>query len=164
MYGTKEGSGSVKVNIDSVDLFSNYGVLINIKRETPVSLTTDLKEHQFIIEYKKTTEKIAEVNLKIKTIKTIIWYDLMETKKKTVEKFIKNNDVQYINVSVFSKKSEEVLSQLNGEMFVSQYTPLIRVRLDSVDDLDFELLSKLTDDNINVNISIFYKIESFQIA
>lgn len=49
-------------------------------------------------------------------------------------------------------------------MFVSQYTPLIRVRLDSVDDLDFELLSKLTDDNINVNISIFYKIESFQIA
>lgn len=53
MYGTKEGSGSVKVNIDSVDLFSNYGVLINIKRETPVSLTTDVKEHQFIIEYKK---------------------------------------------------------------------------------------------------------------
>jgi len=164
MYGTKEGSGSVKVNIDSVDLFSNYDVLINIKRETPVSLTTDVKEHQFIIEYKKTTEKIAEVNLKIKTIKTIIWYDLMETKKKTIEKFIKKNDVQYINVSVFSKKSEEVLSQLNGEMFVSQYTPLIRVRLDSVDDLDFELLSKLTDDNINVNISIFYKIESFQIA
>ena len=26
MYGTKEGSGSVKVNIDSVDLFSNYDV------------------------------------------------------------------------------------------------------------------------------------------
>lgn len=190
LVGKAESSGSNKLELNMVDLDDDNNLVVSISRYLPELCTWDMRYHQFIIDYTKPDVEVKDVKVVYNNIKirTIFLSLKDETSILDAKKFVEENKESIVKSNItfmfrdkqsynFPTQDELIaylknfnnynvekygLNRIDGTILLENYAAGGQIKLDSVNDLDFDTILEIvkTDDFINLSLRLTYNVTS----